>query len=256
MADVDQPAGAPSKTSDLPVRVASAIVMVAIAGTALWLGGWVWTAFVALVGLGVFWEWSRLAFAITDKLAARAAWLIGGVAYIGIACYVLFWVRIAEPGPQLHPDLAILQTIVMISIVIGVDVGAYFVGRLVGGPKIAPQISPSKTWSGLIGGAGGAFLALMGAIYAGGRWIIDEPDYLAQFLRYDGAAILAGLAVVGAIVAQAGDFFESWMKRTAGVKDSSNLIPGHGGLFDRFDGLLAICFMFGLIALVLGAMNI
>jgi len=71
LADVDQPAGAPSKTSDLPVRLASAIVMVAIAGTALWLGGWVWTAFVALVGLGVFWEWSRLAFVITDRLGGH-----------------------------------------------------------------------------------------------------------------------------------------------------------------------------------------
>ncbi len=103
-------------------------------------------------------------------------------------------------------------------------------GRFIGGPKIAPAISPSKTWAGLFGGMIGAALLLNITVYLGFGGPLP--------------ADLARLAVFGggfAIVAQAGDFFESWLKRRAGVKDSGALIPGHGGMFDRVDGMLPVC---------------
>lgn len=250
MADVDTGNGV---QSDLLLRFISAVVMVLVAGSALWFGGWVWIGFVALIGLGILWEWTRLAFHISGKSAARAIWVLAGIGYIGIACYVLISTRVADTGPDIHPNSGLVQAIVTISMIIGVDVGAYFVGRFVGGPKIAPSISPSKTWTGLIGGMGGAFLALLGSIYAGGVWLIDEPGYL-QLLLANGVWMLVIVAVLVAVIAQAGDFFESWMKRRARVKDSSDLIPGHGGLFDRCDGLLAVCFCMGAVLFFLSRM--
>ena len=176
MADANTPA---KKTSDLPVRLASAIVMVAIAGTALWLGGRVWTAFALLVGLGVFWEWSRLAFAITDKLAARAAWLIGGAAYIGFASLTLAAIRLRRSvydGP-LDDTLGLFSALFILATVIAVDVGAYFAGRAIGGPKIAPKISPSKTWAGYLGGALGAFMILF-------AWRVYKGQFPEDFSHF------------------------------------------------------------------------
>lgn len=253
----------PPKKSDLGVRVLSAIVMVAVAGTALWLGGWFWTLFVAAVGLGVFWEWSRLAFGITSNNLARLVWVIAGAVYIWFAAKLLIDFRSLIDGA--------LTTSQLLLAVIGVDIGAYFAGRAIGGPKIAPSISPSKTWAGLVGGAISAGLVLFFVSWTWSTWLCQA--YL-DFIESDlvlppgvgfvddrchlpiptsdelWAFALAGLLV--AVVAQAGDFFESWMKRRAGLKDSSNLIPGHGGLFDRVDGLLAVCFVLGLVRLILG----
>ncbi|HEX4848687.1 MAG TPA: phosphatidate cytidylyltransferase, partial [Novosphingobium sp.] len=144
--------------------------------------------------------------------------------------------------------------------VIGTDVGAYFTGRTLGGPKIAPAISPSKTWSGLIGGMLGAALGIYLAmriaftapfIDAMNAAMSGEPDAVTLVPGGEGPS-LVGVLVAGAVlavVAQAGDFFESWMKRRAGVKDSGRLIPGHGGLFDRTDGFLAVLFVLGLLSL-------
>ena len=235
------------KKSDLGVRTLSAIVMVAVAGGALWAGGWWWSAFVALVSAGVLWEWVKLAWAITSKLWARAAWFVGGLVYVGVAGEML--VRpalqdmvLARNPPENAYDLAIWARFSVLmplfAAVIATDVGAYFAGRLVGGPKIAPSISPSKTWAGLIGGMVGS-----GFAFATTNWRLDS-DW-SPYMYW--AMVLAGALI--AIIAQAGDFFESWMKRRAGVKDSGNLIPGHGGLFDRVDGLLAVCFVIGLIGL-------
>jgi phosphatidate cytidylyltransferase len=145
-------------------------------------------------------------------------------------------------------------TIMLIAGVIGTDVGAYFAGWTLGGPKIAPRISPSKTWSGLLGGMVGAglmMIAIQAAIYAFRGGNAGGGDvYLTygwQRLALTGAAL--------AVVAQIGDFFESWMKRRAGVKDSGGLIPGHGGLFDRTDGLIAVAFVAGLITVSQSAMG-
>ena len=138
------------KKSDLGVRTLSAIVMVAVAGTALWLGGVVWMAFVGTVAAAVLWEWQRLVYAIAGSLAGRVVWLIAGIAYIGLATGLLLTLRLA----------GVEMILLIAGAVIATDVGAYFAGRTIGGPKIAPRISPSKTWSGLAGGMLGAGLGI------------------------------------------------------------------------------------------------
>jgi len=218
----------PPKKSDLSTRTLSAVVMVAVAGAALWLGGWIWALFVIAIGLGVLLEWTRLYLAFAAGLPARIAWALGGSLYIAVASLTLVLLRQQGASEALFP----------VALVIATDVGAYFTGRTFGGPKIAPRISPSKTWSGLGGGmVASALVAILPAL-------IWAPHAHAELLLP-----LAGMGMVAAVAAQAGDFFESWMKRRAGVKDSGKLIPGHGGLFDRVDGLLAVCFTIGLVML-------
>jgi phosphatidate cytidylyltransferase len=123
--------------------------------------------------------------------------------------------------------------------VVASDVGGYFVGRIAGGPKFWPRISPSKTWSGTLAGwVGGALVGGAGAAMLG--------------VTGGGLALATLLAVVLACAAQAGDLWESALKRRAGVKDSSNLIPGHGGVMDRFDGMIGAAALMGAVALVTG----
>ncbi len=211
----------PAKKSDLGTRTLSAIAMLAVAGGALWLGGWVWLVFVVAVALGVLWEWCGLVQRFAVSSFEIAIWILCGFLYISIATWALVEMR---AGPML--------ALLVAGSVVTTDVGAYFAGRAIGGPKIAPRISPSKTWAGL---AGGIFLtALFLTSFA---WWLSEGDEIFYIEVVIGIAVAA---VVVAVLAQAGDFFESWMKRKAGVKDSGSLIPGHGGLFDRADGLLAV----------------
>ena len=219
---------ADGKKSDLPVRTASAAAMLLVAGGALWLGGAFWTLFVVLVAAGVLWEWWGLTSKFVPGLPMRMVWMLGGLFYVGLAS-VMFAVLRSVPQPGAFAFL-----IAVILAVIGTDVGAYFAGRTFGGPKIAPKISPSKTWAGLFGGMVGASIALI---------IVTYP---AEGFKDFALKLLVGAIL--AVVAQSGDFFESWMKRRAGVKDSSHLIPGHGGLFDRADGMLAVMFVIGLLA--------
>lgn len=234
--------------SDLPVRLGSAIVMLVIAGGALWLGGWVWTGFVGLLALGVLWEWNRLVSRFAATGVAETLWFFGGVIYIGGAALAMMALR---NGAQFLPvngqslGYGPIEVLVgYIAPIIAVDVGAYFAGRAIGGPKIAPRISPSKTWAGLAGGALAAGLVGMGNELADFGPAAGSSGYDMVSLTL---ALLAGVLI--AVLAQTGDFFESWMKRRAGMKDSSNLIPGHGGLFDRLDGFLAVFFMLFVIAL-------
>lgn len=218
------------KKSDLGTRTVSAVVMVAVAAAALWLGGWWWNGFVLLVAGGVLFEWRGLVRAFASSLGAAIAWNLGGIVYLGIAAALLMVMR--------QDFVGFTTVLAVVAMVIATDVGAYFAGRTIGGPKIAPAISPSKTWAGLFGGmvASGVAIAL-----------------LMYFLRDGGTVRSLGTSAAGgvvvAVVAQAGDFFESWMKRRAGVKDSGRLIPGHGGLFDRVDGLLAVSFVLGILFL-------
>jgi len=231
--------------ADLKQRTLSAVVMVALAGGALWLGGPVWQSFVLLVGAGVCWEWSRLAARISRNAFARLAWLAAAVVYVGMGVEMLLRLRLDGPLPVLVIVLAVMAT----------DIGAYFAGRTFGGPKVAPKISPSKTWSGLGGAmlAAGLVLALLIAWLCPaqsqpGAWLQPLPvRWTGPFWALEARCMGAGAVI--ALIAQTGDFFESWMKRRAGVKDSSNLIPGHGGLFDRLDGLLAVLFVAGGLAL-------
>jgi phosphatidate cytidylyltransferase len=233
-----------AKRSDLPVRTASALVMLTLAGSAFWLGGWVLAGFIVAVGLGILVEWGLLVRAFERRPGARLAWIIGGLGYIGLA--VVTALREVESP---------ISLLLVVASVIAVDVGAYFAGRTIGGPKIAPAISPSKTWAGLGGGMAGAIALNL----AWSAWAVHrQAAVMAQLEQHYGPAVRAmvppiawGQVLIGgaltAIVAQSGDFFESWMKRRAGVKDSSHLIPGHGGLFDRGDGLIAVLFAAGLI---------
>ena len=223
------------KTADLPRRAASAVVMLAIAGTAVWRGGAVLDGFIALVAVACLVEFVLLVMRGTRSLPLRLAAILGGAAYIGLAALGL---------ARLDP----YHVIAVLGVVIFTDTCAYFAGRAIGGPKIAPRISPSKTWAGLAGGMVGsaAWLATYMAIAhndAGAARLADSFDITG------GEAL--GWVLLGAllaIAAQMGDFFESWLKRRAGKKDSSNLIPGHGGVFDRIDGLLPVALIVGLLA--------
>lgn len=224
--------------SDLPLRLASAAVMLVLAVAAICFGGAVLDAFIAAVALAGFVEFARLVLLATPSLPLRAVAIVAGSAYFGLAAAIL-----AGAGTFL--------LVLVLGVTIFTDTGAYIAGRTIGGPKIAPRISPSKTWAGLAGGMVASALGVFVWVLA-----IDTPrlDWLGprfeiglnmSFQNTFGAALIgAGLAVV----AQIGDFFESWLKRRAGVKDSSRLIPGHGGVFDRIDGLVPVAIVAGVIA--------
>jgi len=228
------------KKSDLGVRLASGVVMIGIAVAALALGGPVLFAFVAAILLAVLWEAWGLVRRITGNILARLAWMIALLAYaLGAAAGLL-------GAPRGLCWLAI-------ACVIATDTGAYFAGRAIGGPKIAPSISPSKTWAGLCGGmAASALIALiffvtLSYVLSG----MDGGEFGRPYVEISTSviAMTLGIGAFVAILAQAGDFFESWMKRRAGVKDSGRLIPGHGGVFDRIDGLLPVACLLGLLVL-------
>jgi phosphatidate cytidylyltransferase len=228
--------------SDLPMRLASAIVMLVLAGGALWLGSWFWSAFVALLAIGVIWEWNKLIERFGMTGVGETAWFFAGVVYVGGAAYAMMAVVNGRQVLPLDPDMSGYRPLgVLVGFllpVIAVDVGAYFAGRAIGGPKIAPKISPAKTWSGLVGGALLAGLVgVLAEIFDIGPGAL-LPGYTMMALI---GAVVGGILI--AVLAQAGDFFESWMKRRAGVKDSGALIPGHGGLFDRLDGFIAVFFV-------------
>ena len=144
-------------------------------------------------------------------------WLVPGTLYIGLASLALLWLRnVPEEGRDL--------VFWLLAVVWATDIGAYFAGRGIGGPKLAPAISPNKTWAGLIGGMLAA--GLIGVLAAG-------------LLGREAMLLVVG-GMVLAVIAQGGDLLESWCKRRFGVKDSSHIIPGHGGILDRVDGLLAV----------------
>lgn len=220
-------------TSDLPRRAAAAAIMLAVAGAALWQGGAVLRTFIALVALACFVEFILLVVRATPNVAFRLAAILAGAAYIGFAALML------ATMPRFYLYFAL-------GVVIFTDTCAYFSGRSVGGPKIAPTISPSKTWAGLFGGmaGAGAFAALY--VLATLWFSFDE-----RHMEIDGLPLPSGFALFAAllaIAAQIGDFFESWLKRKAHKKDSSNLLPGHGGVFDRVDGLLPVALIVGALA--------
>ncbi|MFP6745423.1 MAG: phosphatidate cytidylyltransferase [Alphaproteobacteria bacterium] len=171
-------------------------------------------------------------------LTLAAAWLAGmrnvwpplGVVYVAVPSIAVIWLRADE-------SLGLETIIWLFAVVWATDIGAYFAGRGIGGPKLAPRISPNKTWAGLGGGVMAA--ALVGAVTAA---VLDVPGGLALIL----------FSAVLAVVAQIGDLAESVVKRHFGAKDSGQLIPGHGGVLDRLDGLMAAAPAVALVALVSG----
>lgn len=261
----------PARWADLRLRVASAAVLAPIAIGCIWIGGSPFTLLVALIAIGLAYEWLGLcgqrrslaawllfaalplsvaltAFATAASAIALLAAVIGvgailgrglspawplalGIPYLGLAGVALVWLR--QP-----PASGGVNVIVLLLVVWASDIAAYMVGRLVGGPRLAPAISPGKTWSGAVGG-----LAAAAAVGLAASAILGDGPVTGRPVAF---AVLVG------IIGQVGDLFESNLKRCFGVKDSSNVIPGHGGLLDRLDAVLTAAPAAALVALVLG----
>ena len=215
----------PGRWEDLRKRVFSALVLAPIAIAGVWVGGIAFILIVAALMAGLTVEWLGLC-----RQSRWPALRPAGFAYVVLAGVAIVWLR--------HdPDAGRADVLFLLFIVWADDIGAYLAGRLIGGPRLAPHISPGKTWSGSVGG-------LFAAVAAG----LFVAHFLAGAVTWRTAAIAAFLA----IVAQAGDLVESFVKRRLEVKDSGHLIPGHGGLFDRLDGVLAAAPVAALLALTLG----
>jgi phosphatidate cytidylyltransferase len=193
---------------ELKARVISGVLMASIALLALMAGGYVFDLLVLIIAMLMIKEWNDL------TATEPPSWRMAGLLYTAIPCASLIWLRGHEMMLALFPMLCVWAT----------DTGAYFIGKKFGRHKLAPAISPGKTWEGLGGGVAAAVaIALVMHPFAG-----------VPFSFSQSAVIAALIAVVG----QAGDLFESWLKRRAGVKDSGTLIPGHGGILDRVDALV------------------
>ena len=244
--------------SNLQLRIISGLILAAIVLSLTWLGGLPFRFLAVLIAGAVFYEWTRMTrpaparglklfpealmavllmalalgapaltflaltlagvviLAVFGALRSTGQWEATGLAYAALSGFALAYLR----GGDQAGFLAILF---LFAVVWTTDTLAYFVGRAVGGPKLAPAISPGKTWSGAVGGT-------VAGVVAG---------VLVVTVAGTGNQILAGLAaLLLSIVSQIGDLFESWVKRRHGAKDSSQLIPGHGGVMDRVDGLV------------------
>ena len=246
----------------LLTRIATGLVLIAVALTAVWLGGIAFAALVAAGTLVMFSEWAvmqrlgrgvRVAglaliagvilllslVSVGEALMTLAAgagllglfaarlrkgwgfWTAAGVLYCGLPAVALIWLR----GLQ----LGLAATVFVLVAVWATDIAAFFTGRAIGGAKLAPSISPNKTWAGAFGGVVGA-MAITGGLAA---WYLAQQGGIK-------AGYFIGLAGALAVLSIIGDLFESWMKRRAGVKDSGNILPGHGGVLDRLDGLVPV----------------
>ncbi len=255
-------------SSTLATRVVVGVFMIAIACAAVWYGSPAYTALVTAAALLMNAEWSvmhgiargfRLAglvvLAFVGGVAtiqssvdavivlaagagilglfirgfdrARAFWLAAGLLYCGLPMIALIWLRGL-------PNEGVGLTFIVLAIVWATDIGAYFTGRAIGGPKFAPSISPNKTWAGVAGGVLAA--TLVGAFLP----LAFRPRVEGDTQYVMTALVFALIAAMLAVVAIGGDLFESWLKRRAGVKDSGTLLPGHGGVMDRIDGLVPV----------------
>ncbi|WP_424833713.1 phosphatidate cytidylyltransferase [Ruegeria sp.] len=236
--------------SDLTTRVLSAAVLVLIGAVEVWLGGLWFEAFIAAACGLMTWELVRMIDPQRNGVAIQLG-ILTGVAVVlsyhlpplyklpillapalvgagqvnrdkGIYVLFAFWIAASGLGfISIRENMGFGWMVWLISVVVATDVAGYFVGKAVGGPKFWPRVSPKKTWSGTAGGWVAA--ALVGAAFA------VHAGFGVPFVL---------VSVLASMASQAGDIVESATKRRFGVKDSSNLIPGHGGFLDRFDGMM------------------
>ncbi|MET0170478.1 MAG: phosphatidate cytidylyltransferase [Aliihoeflea sp.] len=261
-------------TKELQLRIVSAVVMIVVALSATWVGGLIFRLLCVAIAAAVFYEWLQMAraksVAVDRQLSAGLMFaicavilLIPGGAPTNLAIIVALAAMSMMAAQALSSSrwngvgllyaglagisLALLRgtgmegfkTVVFLFVVVwATDILAYFAGKALGGPKLAPAISPGKTWSGACGGT----LAAL---------VLGMAIALAMNIQLSLAATVA-LVLLLSVVSQIGDLFESWLKRRFQVKDSSHIIPGHGGVMDRVDGLVAA----GLVLYVVGAILI
>lgn len=259
---------------NLALRILSSVVILPLAGGFLVLGGAYFTVFAAFLAACMAWEWTRMVSADAGGVVAGLAAVLGalvvlsslwlaadlvGVAILGAGAAVFgaavarrasapLWAGLASwvacipclAAVYLRGDEGGNGVILLVWLIVSVaatDTGAYVAGKSIGGPRLAPRISPNKTWAGLIGGMIAS--AAVGAICG---WLVEGADPVL---------LLSGGAVI-AVVGQIGDLMESSAKRRFGVKDSGNLIPGHGGVLDRLDGHMAVITAMAVLVLVSG----
>jgi len=196
---------------ELLIRAVSALTLLPIVLAAIWFEGVYLLALLVVAAILMGREWLRLSGA-----GFKPLWWLGGVVYIGLPLVSIYWLRGQDNGT--------MWVFYALFVVFAMDVGGYFAGRLIGGPKLAPKISPKKTWAGLLGGVG-LSLAI---------------GYVFHMWGHVGASMSQMLmaSALFAVWSQVGDLFESRLKRASGLKDSGGLIPGHGGILDRVDGLV------------------
>nr|WP_294850109.1 phosphatidate cytidylyltransferase [uncultured Sphingomonas sp.] len=201
--------------SELVTRSVVGLVLIVAALGVSFIGGMPFALTIALVATIMYLEWARIV------RGWSSLWMVGGFFYCLFPAVSLIAIRVL--GQRLGVGDGFFVLIWAFLVTWSTDIGAYFTGRAVGGPKLAPSISPNKTISGLVGG-------VVSAAAIAGSWahIVGLPS---AFLW---------MAAPFAVIAQMGDLFESWMKRRAGVKDSGTWLPGHGGLLDRLDGLVPV----------------
>jgi phosphatidate cytidylyltransferase len=235
------------KWGDLGARIASAVAILLVSAGAIWMGGWYFVALAMVAGTLMSWESARMAKAGSPITVAAFSALILLLAMTVSGQYSLYLllagaavttgmtkenkvlfglsqvvILVGAFSFVVHFQQNGLSTLVwLIAVVVVTDIAGYFAGRLLGGPKFWPAISPKKTWSGTVAGWVGA--GIVGFVATG-------PDQ--QVL------VIVLISMLLSFASQMGDIFQSWIKRRAGVKDSSALIPGHGGVWDRFDGML------------------
>ncbi|HTC05434.1 MAG TPA: phosphatidate cytidylyltransferase [Xanthobacteraceae bacterium] len=284
MSNLDQRGGATEKVAswfgranNLTLRVVSAAVLGPLVLVLAYVGGWPFFLLCAAAGAGILWEWTRLVADGADSrillpgLAALlfALVLIGldepgasaGMIFIGAALaagVMAAWPRrFPAPNPLVWGSCGIIYAgvaflgpallrrdaawgfvaVAFVAVTVwATDIFAYAVGRIIGGPLLWPQVSPNKTWAGAVGGVAGGVAAGTSVAYASG---------------VDKLVAVGIVAFVLSILTQAGDLFESAVKRRFGAKDASGLIPGHGGLMDRLDGFLVAAF----VALLIGMLR-
>jgi phosphatidate cytidylyltransferase len=264
---------------NLLTRVIVALVLAPAAIAIAYAGGWLWTALVSLAAIGLYVEWlaivgnarsTRVVGAGTAALAIaglclalgrieaslvvlmlglvavgavtpeRRIWAIAGFGYAATA-------ELASALLRFDPKMGFTALMLVFLVVWVTDIGGYFAGRGIGGPKLWPRVSPKKTWAGALGG----FVASL--VVAAGFAALDPNKADPQLMLKMTSLLLLGATL--SIASQLGDLFESAVKRQFGVKDSSHIIPGHGGLLDRLDGFVAAVALAGIFGLLHGGVD-